>query len=91
MLGCRSGFQALVKTVVPNGTGTHCVIHRQVLSVRSLPPCLKLIMPPVIQAINFNKSNTLNSTISNKLFPNGRQINTAVTSYIGQMVIQRQS
>jgi hypothetical protein len=28
MLGCRSGFQALIKNVAPNAIGTHCVIHR---------------------------------------------------------------
>ena len=30
MLGCRSGFQTLVKQVSPRTTGIHCTIHRQV-------------------------------------------------------------
>jgi hypothetical protein len=35
MLGCRSGFQALIKTVAPNAIGTHFVIHRQLLSAKN--------------------------------------------------------
>jgi hypothetical protein len=55
MLGCRSGFQALIKTVVPDAIGTHCVIHRQVLAVKTLPTGLKQILSLVIQAVNFIK------------------------------------
>jgi hypothetical protein len=56
MLGCRSGFQALIKNVAPNAIGTHCVIHRQVLAAKTLPSGLKQIMPLVIKAVNFIKS-----------------------------------
>jgi hypothetical protein len=59
MLGCRSGFQALIKTVAPNVTGTHCVIHRRVLAAKTLPSGLKQIMSLVIQAVNFIKSSAL--------------------------------
>jgi hypothetical protein len=52
MLGCRSGFQALIKTAAPNAIGTQCVIHRQVLAARTLPSGLKQIISLVIQAIN---------------------------------------
>jgi hypothetical protein len=55
MLGCRSGFQALIKTVAPNVIGTHCVIHRQVLAMKTLPTGLKQIMSLVIQALYFIK------------------------------------
>jgi hypothetical protein len=37
MLGCTSGFQALIKTIAANAIGTHCVIHRQVLAAKILP------------------------------------------------------
>jgi hypothetical protein len=37
MLGCTSGFQALIKTVAPDAVGTHCVTHRQVLAAKTLP------------------------------------------------------
>jgi hypothetical protein len=59
MLGCRSGFQALIKTVAPNAIGTHCVINRQVLAAKTLPSDLKQIMSLVIQAVNFIKSSAL--------------------------------
>jgi hypothetical protein len=55
MLGCRSGFQALIKTVAPNAIGTHCVIHSQVLAAKTLPSGLKQIVSLAIQAVNFIK------------------------------------
>jgi hypothetical protein len=67
MLGCRSGFHALIKTVAPNAIGTQCVIHRQVLAARTLPSGLKQIMSLVIQAVNFIKSSALNSRNFTKL------------------------
>jgi hypothetical protein len=51
MLGCRSGFQVLIKTVAPNAIGTHCVTHRHVLAAKTLPSGLKQIMSLVIQAL----------------------------------------
>jgi hypothetical protein len=44
MFGCRSGFQALIKTTTPNAIGTYCVIHRQVLAAKTSPSGLKQIM-----------------------------------------------
>ena len=35
MLGCRSGFQTLVKEKSPNVVSTHCIIHRQALMVKT--------------------------------------------------------
>jgi hypothetical protein len=67
MFGCRSGFQALIRTVAPNATGTRCVIYHQVLAAKTLPPGLKQIMSLVIQAVNFIKSSALNSRVFNKL------------------------
>jgi hypothetical protein len=67
VLGCRSGFQALIKTVAPNAIGTHCVIHRQVLAAKTLLSSLKQIMSLVIQAVNFVKSSALSSRIFTKL------------------------
>jgi hypothetical protein len=67
MLGCRSGFQALINTVAPNSIGTHCVIHKEMLAAKTLPSGLKQIMSLVIQAVNFIKSNALTSRIFTKL------------------------
>jgi hypothetical protein len=49
MFGCISGFQALIKTVAPNATGTHCVIHRQVVAARNFTTRCETIMTLVIQ------------------------------------------
>jgi hypothetical protein len=65
MLGCKSGFQALIKIVALNAIGTHCVIHRQVLAAKTLPSGLKQSV--VIQAVNFIKSSALSSRIFTKL------------------------
>jgi hypothetical protein len=67
MSGCRSRFQALIKTVAPNDTGTHCVIHRQVLAAKTLPSGLEQTMSLIIQAVNFIKSSALSSRIFTKL------------------------
>jgi hypothetical protein len=61
MLGCSPRFQALIKTLAPNATGTHCVNHRQVLAVKTLPSGLKRNMSLFIQAVNFIKSSALSS------------------------------
>ncbi|KAK1336362.1 hypothetical protein QTO34_004168 [Cnephaeus nilssonii] len=37
MLGCRSGFQRLVLNESPKVIGTHCMIHRQILAMKTLP------------------------------------------------------
>jgi hypothetical protein len=63
MLGCRSGFQALIKTIAPNAIGTHFVIHRRVLAAKTSPSGLKQIMSLVIHAAYFKKSSVLSSRI----------------------------
>ncbi len=37
MLGCRSGFQALVKQKSANVIGAHFFIHRQALILKNAP------------------------------------------------------
>ena len=62
-LGCRSGFQTLVKQKSPNIIGTHCTIHRQALMVKTMPDEFKNVLNGVITAVNFIKSNGLNSRL----------------------------
>ena len=38
MLGSRAGFQKLFKDKSPEVTGVHCVIHRQALACKTMPP-----------------------------------------------------
>ena len=56
MLGCRSGFQTLVKGKSPDVAGTHGTIHRQALLAKTLPDHLKNVLDNVVKAANFIKS-----------------------------------
>ena len=55
MLGCRTGFQTLVKEKSPNVICTHCIIHRQALTVKTMPDELLHVLNNAI------KANALNS------------------------------
>ncbi|XP_070270292.1 LOW QUALITY PROTEIN: protein FAM200C [Myotis yumanensis] len=63
MLGCRSGFQRLVLNGSPKVIGTHCVIHRQILTTKMLPQELQEVMKSVISCVNFVKASTSNSRL----------------------------
>ena len=63
MLGCRSGFQTLVKEKSPNVVGTHCIIHRQALMVKTMPDELSHVLDKLIKTVNFIKANALNSRL----------------------------
>ena len=67
MLGCRSGFQTLVKEKSPNVIGTHCILHRQALMVKTMPDKLSCVLTTVIKAVNFIKANALNSRLFQEL------------------------
>ena len=68
MLGCRSGFQTLVKEKSPGVAGTHCTIHRQALMAKTLPDQLKNVLDDVVKAVNFIKANALNSRLFAELW-----------------------
>ena len=67
MIGCRSGFQQLVKEKSPNVIHTHCMIHRQVLASHTLPAPLLLVMDDVIKMVNNIKASPLNHRIFQQL------------------------
>ena len=71
MLGCCSGFQTLVKEKSPNAIGTHCILHRQALMVKTMPNKLSCVLTTfikaVIKAVNFIKANALNSRLFQEL------------------------
>uniref|UniRef100_A0A0L8I4U3 HAT C-terminal dimerisation domain-containing protein n=1 Tax=Octopus bimaculoides TaxID=37653 RepID=A0A0L8I4U3_OCTBM len=60
MLGCRSGFQTMVKEKFTNATGTHCTLRRQALTVKTMPDHLKNVLNDVVKAVSFLKANSLN-------------------------------
>ena len=63
MLGSRSGFQKLVKDKPPEVTGVHCVIHRQALASKTMPPQLLEMISTIIKIVNFIKSSALNTLL----------------------------
>ena len=56
MLGSRSGFQKLVKDRSLQVTGIHCIVHRQALACKTMPPHTLTVMTLVIKIVNFIKS-----------------------------------
>ena len=67
MLGCRSGFQTLVKAVAPEVRGLHCTIHRHALAAKALPKPLTDVLSTMIKIVNHVKSQALNSRLFKKL------------------------
>ena len=67
MLGSRSGFQKLVKDRSPEVTSIHCMIHRQALACKTMPPQLLTVMTLVIKIVNFIKSSALNTRLFREL------------------------
>ena len=67
MLGYRSGFQRLVINSTPKAIGTHCMIHRQVLAMKTLPQEFQDIMKSVVSVVNFVKAIASNSRLFSKL------------------------
>lgn len=67
MLGSRSGFVTLLKTKSPQATSVHCMIHRQALASRTLPPSLNLTLDAVIKTVNYIKKSALNTRLFRKL------------------------
>ena len=67
MLGCHSGFQALVKGKATKSKGVHCMLHRQVLASKTLHNALPKVLDEMIQIVNFIKAGALNSRLFKKL------------------------
>ena len=63
MLGHNSGFHAHVKTVSPDCTFMHCMIHREALASKTLGPDLTKVLKKVIKLVNTVKSSALNTRL----------------------------
>ena len=59
MLGCRSGFMTRVKSANPDMKNVHCMLHRQALASKTLPPELKSVLDDVVSVINYMKGSAL--------------------------------
>ena len=61
MLGCNSGFQALVKGQAPKSKGVYCMLHRQALASKTLPESIQKALDRIIKIVNFINAGALNS------------------------------
>ena len=68
MLGVRSGFQALVKEKNGDCIFMHCIIHRQDLACRTLPPAMKTVLDAMVKAVNHINRSALNTRLLKLLF-----------------------
>ena len=63
MQGRKKGFVAKVLERNQNVRIVHCMIHREVLVSKALPPILKETLGEVINVVNYIKANALRSRI----------------------------
>ncbi|XP_065408084.1 zinc finger BED domain-containing protein 5-like [Chrysemys picta bellii] len=67
MIGKMKGAVTRIISVAPESTKSHCVLHRQALAVKKIPPYLKIVLDEAVQIINFVKSRPLQSRLFNIL------------------------
>ncbi|XP_067929605.1 protein FAM200C-like [Watersipora subatra] len=67
MLDCRAGFAQLVKEKNPLVLSTHCFIHRQALTAKTLPKGLQEHLSPVIKVVNFINGCALQTRLFHKI------------------------
>ncbi|XP_078241910.1 SCAN domain-containing protein 3-like [Pogona vitticeps] len=67
MTGRISGFSTRIKEVAPECESTHCVIHREMLASRKMPPELNKVLQDVIKMINHIKVHALSSRLFEQL------------------------
>jgi len=67
MIGCKSGFVKSVKDKNPDIEVIHCIIHREALASKTLPPDLNSCMKLVIAVINYIKKSPTNSRLFKSL------------------------
>ena len=60
MLRNRSGFVNLFRQEVPDVLSTRCMLHRQALMSKTLPPNFKDVMNSCVKIINFIRGRALN-------------------------------
>ena len=67
MLGSNSGFQKMIKVLLPLAKGKHCVIHRYALASKTLPTSLQNVLNSVIELVNRIKSGSFNTSLFKQL------------------------
>lgn len=67
MTGQLSGLTARIKEVAPECESTHCIIHREMLASRKMPPDFNSVLNDVLKVINHIKAHALNSRLFEQL------------------------
>ena len=63
MLGCKSGFKALVLQANPNIRVTHCLIHREVLAGQDVGSDLQEVAQILVKMVNVVKAHPLQTRL----------------------------
>ena len=63
MTGVYSVFHACVRNIAPHVQFTHCMIHRHVLAIKTLPNDLADVLSNVVKIVNHIRGSTVNSRI----------------------------
>ncbi|KAF2346617.1 hypothetical protein FHG87_022627 [Trinorchestia longiramus] len=66
MLGRKSGFGAVVKADAPHIIDTHCILHRQPLATKTLPPKLTEVLK-IVDCVNYKRTSALRHCIFSEL------------------------
>lgn len=67
MTGRLSGLTARIKEVAPESESSHCVIHREMLASRKMPPELNSVLNDIVKVINHIKAHALNLCLFEQL------------------------
>ncbi len=67
MTGHKSGFVTRIQAINPKIAATHCMLHRQALSSKTMAPDLHDVLEVVVAAVSFVKSRPLKSHLFAKL------------------------
>ena len=81
MFGNRSGFAAMLKKEIPEFKVTHCLLHRQALAFKTLPPCLKDALDSYVKIVNYIRGRALNHRLFLSLSQNVNQNDNHVLLY----------
>jgi zinc finger BED domain-containing protein 5/7/8/9 len=63
MTGRQKGFVRRVQQVARHITSTHCILHREALAAKRIPPALKAVLDEATKVVNFIKSRPLQSRV----------------------------
>ncbi|XP_014298159.2 zinc finger BED domain-containing protein 5-like [Microplitis demolitor] len=63
MTSNTAGLVSRINNRARNCTSSHCILHRQALAMKQMPPNLKLVMDEAVKIINFIKSRPLQSRL----------------------------